>query len=92
MDFGHKLQDVFAGNLLAERISDNIPDSKKSWVEDRFKRYFDEGWSLDSNEDCIADGFLVFSLGNKSEIVILERNPLHTVISLGLGKSLLGKN
>lgn len=92
LDFGHKLQDVFAGNLLAERISDNIPDSKKSWVEDRFKRYFDEGWSLDSNEDCIADGFLVFSLGNKSEIVILERNPLHTVISLGLGKSLLGKN
>ena len=91
LDFGHKLQEVFAGNLLADKISDNIPNSKKSWVDVRFRRYFDEGWSLDSNEECLAEGFLVFSLGNKSEIVILERNPLNTVLSLGLGKSLLGK-
>lgn len=80
-----------AGNLMVEKIADNVPDHRKAWVISRFRRYFDEGWSLDSNEDLINDGLFIFSLGNKSEVVILEQNPLQTIISLGIGKSILGK-
>lgn len=91
-EFGNKLIDILSGTLEPEKIGDGVPDHRKAWVINRFRRYFDEGWSLDSNEDLINDGLLIFSLGNKSEVVILEQNPLQTVISLGIGKTLLGKN
>lgn len=90
-EFGKRIQDIMAGNLMVEKIADGVPDHRKAWVITRFRRYFDEGWSLDSNEDMINDGLFIFSLGNKSEVVILEQNPLQTIISLGLGKTLLGK-
>lgn len=90
-EFGSRIQDIMAGNLMVEKIADNVPDHRKAWVISRFRRYFDEGWSLDSNEDLINDGLFIFSLGNKSEVVILEQNPLQTIISLGIGKSILGK-
>lgn len=93
IDFGHTLQDVFAGVAEITKLSERVSDTEKDWVEKRFERYIkDEGWSFDSNEDLISAGIFIFTKGGKSEVVILERNDLNTVIDLGLGKTILGKN
>lgn len=91
-EFGHRIQDIINGNAELESLTAMVPDDQKDWVSNRFKRYFNEGWSLESNEDLLINGIFIFTLGNRSEVVIIERNDLNTVLDLGLGKTLLGKN
>ena len=91
-EFGNAIQDIMSGNAEQDVLSEKVPDDKKDWVSTRFKRYFNEGWSLESNEDLILNGIFIFSLGNRSEVVIIEQNDLNTILDLGMGKTLLGKN
>lgn len=91
-DFGHKIQDIIAGQVEEDSLYEGFDDVSQSWVKSRFSRYFKEGWSLDSNEEMLTNGIFIFSLGNKSEVVLVERMRLNTTINLGLGESILGKN
>lgn len=91
-DFGHTIQDIINGTADLDSLTAKVPDDQKSWVETRFKRYFVEGWSLDSSEDLLINGIFIFTLGNRAEVVVIEENDLNTVLDLGMGKTLLGKN
>ena len=92
INLGHNIQDIINGTAEPEVVANMVDDDKKEWMLNRFKRYFDEGWNLESNDELLAGGIFIFSFGDRSEVVIVEQNHLNTLIDLGMGKTLLGKN
>lgn len=47
------------------------------------KKYIDGGWSLDTNEEAIANGFFIFSKEGRSELVVLIDDQVKRKIDLG---------
>lgn len=90
-ELGHKIQDIFDGNATRDILYEGLEIDKKAWFDTRFKRYFEEGWSFDSNEDMFSNGIFVFSLGNRSEVIIIESQNLNARLNIGLGDFVIGK-
>lgn len=48
----------------------------------QLRKYVKMGWTLDDSPELIANGFFVFSLGNRSELVLISSLPAHMKVSL----------
>ena len=73
-----------------EKVAKNISSKYKKSIYNRFIKYVSQGWMLDKNEVLLANGFLVFSKGTRSEIVLLDNAALNAEIELLKGTTILG--
>ena len=62
-----------------------------SFVDNEFKKYFDDSWEFVKDEGANSVGLFVFKKGDRAEVITLSSQPLRTSQNLGKGTSLLGK-
>lgn len=80
-----------AGEISLEDFINDYNIRNREFLGTQMGRYINEGWTIISDENMIGYGLFIFKLGNRSEIVVMSDTPLHDVIDLGKGKSILGR-
>lgn len=69
---------------------------KSDYCKKIFRKYLvkksetDYGWTFQNNPKFVAAGIFVFTKDGKMEIISVTHNDIHSVVNLGLGKSIQG--
>lgn len=92
LDFANRIKEVQRGNMTLDSFAEIAPIDSRPWIQNQFKRYFDEHWTFNEDDVLNANGIFIFEKGNTSEIVMLSEDPLSNVINLGVGTTILGRN
>ena len=85
------LTHALSGQITLEEFVNDYNISDKNFLLTQFSRYIKEGWDLISDDNMIGMGLFLFQHDGRSEMVVIANQPLHNVINLGRGKSILGR-
>ena len=91
LDLGKRLTDVMKSEEKdLDKIVGSLPPIHQAVYKDQFRRFIEQGWLLESNDEQMSAGFFIFTRGAETEIVTLTNKNLFDVNDLGFGTTILG--
>lgn len=91
LDLGKRLMDVMKSDEKdLDKIVGSLPPTHQAIYKDQFRKFIEQGWLLESNDEQMSAGFFIFTRGVETEIITLTNKNLFDINDLGFGTTILG--